>query len=139
MKRKSRYSGSVMLMALVALGMASVVLGAAGMMVAGDARRTRPAAVDAQLRELLLAGAQISQFRLQSSWSVDQSVTVNLPPALKDQNATLVLEPIGPESATDRAVYIEATLGRHAMGERVHFIQRSEHWQIDDAILNPTE
>jgi hypothetical protein len=137
MKRKSRHSGSVMIMALVALSLASVVLGAAGMMVAGDVRRTRAASDDAQLRELLLAGAQIGQFRLQNSWTAGQSVTVNLPPALKDQDATLILQPIDPESATDRSVNIEATLGRHAMAERVHFIQRDGHWQIDDAILNP--
>jgi type II secretory pathway component PulK len=128
--------GFAMIMAIALMALAAMALAAAGAAFYTQVVRTRLAAEDAQLRQLLLAGAQCSIAHLDASTSIDGQVL--LPDGLTQQGAVLTLHAATDQStasADQQVVQIDAALPRHRLSQRVEFWRHNGIWQIADADL----
>lgn len=123
---------AIVLMALVALALASLAA-----LVAYDARRTRDARTDAQLRQLLLAGtaAAIDRARSAPPEADAHPWPVSLPQTLADDGATLTvkLSATGPEGTEAR---IDATSEERSLGQTVVLVQRNGQWAVKSAVVD---
>jgi type II secretory pathway pseudopilin PulG len=134
MRSARQRSGFAMVTAIVLLGLVALTLAALGSAFIFQSRRTRALAEDAQLRQLLLAGALEAQSRLADS-TLEQRVSIPLPAELADRGATLVLQP-QPDAPPGQAILrIEAALPRHRMAQRLTLSQTAGRWQINNAEL----
>jgi hypothetical protein len=119
-----------MVMALACVGLLTTALTVSGIIITSESRRTNLNADDAQLRQLLLAGEQISQSRLRTAWSGDQILNVDVPQSLHDQGAILTIQLVGPGT-----VEIEADLPKHRTSQRDQFAQQNADWHVVNADL----
>lgn len=121
--RKPR--GFAMVFAITCVAVSAAALAVAGVMVAGESRRTRLAQEDLQLRQLLIAGQEIAATRLPLTASVD----VKLPPQLISSGATLRLSPTS-NSDFEEVIDVEAALPRHRMAQTLHYAKDSTGWRL---------
>jgi len=125
-----------MVTAIVLMGLIALTLAALGTAFVIQSRRTLALAEDAQLRQLLLAGALEAQSRLAAS-ALDKNIPIALPDELRDRGAALALHP-EPNAPTGQAIIqIDAALPRHRMSQRVMLLQIDGRWQITAAELLP--
>jgi hypothetical protein len=128
-----RRRGIAMVMALIVMSL--LVTTIALLAVAGSlqAKRTRMAMEDAQLRQLLVAGIAASQARLNAAPGAE--ISVALPESLRQQGAALTVRIEAGTSASERTVEIDASLPRHRMSQRAEFSMRGGSWQLVSAEL----
>jgi hypothetical protein len=125
-----------MVTAIVLLGMVAIALVTLGAAFVFQSRRTLALAQDAQLRQLLLAGTQEAQSRLAAS-GLDKNISIELPNDLRQQGASLALQPQPDASAGQAIIQIQAALPRHRMAQRVRLAQHAGGWEVIAAELLP--
>jgi type II secretory pathway pseudopilin PulG len=134
MRPGDRRSGFAMVTAIVLMGLVALTLAALGSAFVVQSHRTQALAEDAQLRQLLLAGALEAQSRLAAS-TLEQRVSIPLPAELADRGASLILQPDPDAPAGQAILRIEAALPRHRMAQRLTLSQTAGRWQITNAEL----
>jgi hypothetical protein len=112
---RSSRRGVATITAITLLGLVGIALAAMGTLLAADARRTRAAESEAQLRQLLLAGAAASHERLRTS-PPDAAEQVWEVPLPAGADATLIVRLERDDDPATHRVRVEATAGR---GERM--------------------
>ena len=127
--RRAKSSAFAAVTAVVMLGLVASVLAALAMMFAADARRTRNAAADAQLRQFLIAGAADVQQRLkQGQTTFDVKVAT---PAEGEMQLRATAEGDGV-----RAV-VAATLGTRRSEQKLRFTRAGARWRLAGVELRP--
>jgi hypothetical protein len=125
------------LIAITLIAFVATTLTALSFLFATEVRRTRDAADDAQLQQLLLAGAVVVQSQA-AAWpaqppAFDQDLP--LPPSLAADGAAahlLLLPNSPPGRATCR---ITARLGSHHAAQRLTFTRTNNAWHLTQANL----
>lgn len=129
MRRTAHPRGFTIVLAIALLAMIAVATAMIAHQLGYELRRTRTAYEDAQLRQLLLAGAQ--DVASHSTDSTTKTGQVELPPTLASQGASLSISQ--PKSGGD--VLILARLGTREANQTLHFDEPSHRW----ALAKPTE
>ena len=120
-----RRAGFAAVTAIVLMGLVASTLAGMGMMFAADARRTRAAAAEAQLRQFLIAGAADVQQRLASGQtSFDATAEV-----AGDGRIHLRATAAGEAGDAVHAV-VTATLGPRRAQQTLHFTRDGERWKL---------
>jgi hypothetical protein len=136
MKAPRRGFASVLVITLIIV--VAVALAALGRHFSDDVKRTRAQAIDAQLRQLLTAGAAVAGNQLVAEGpSTTTSGSVPLPAELTDNGArlTIALSRVGGDRVD---AIIVARLASHTMEQTVHFERQPGRWQPVAASLNST-
>jgi hypothetical protein len=124
--------GFASIMAVVLLGLVSLAAFSIFAMLTADSRRTRGAEVDAQLRQMLMAGATDVMIH-STSWDEKASSVetwdVELPAVLKQEEASLKAIPTTPAKGAVTVV-IEAHLQKHQAFETLSLARVDNRWQI---------
>jgi hypothetical protein len=124
-----------MVIAIVLLGLSAMTLTALGVTFSTQVRRTQMAAEDAQLRQLLLAGATFARDKVVAhSFG---KFEVLLPDSLRHDQAVLNVDIQAGASDSERIVEVAASLPRHQTSQRLVLSLQSGAWQITQA--NPGE
>jgi hypothetical protein len=119
---KSRHHGFSMLIAIALVSLTGMAVTEITVTLAADVRRTMRLAEDAQLRQLLLAGAEFA---------------VNHPEA-GHYDVAAPAEVGGKLSVDvhgDNTVDVEATVPRRRQSERLTLAQENGGWQISEVVL----
>jgi Na+-transporting NADH:ubiquinone oxidoreductase subunit NqrC len=119
---RAKNSAFAAVTAIVLLGLVASVLAAMAMMFAADARRTRNAAADAQLRQLLIAGAADVQQRVNAG-----QTTFDVKLAAPAEGAMHLSATA--EGDAVRAV-IAAALGTRRGEQTLRFTREGERWKV---------
>jgi Na+-transporting NADH:ubiquinone oxidoreductase subunit NqrC len=128
----------VTLLAIVMLGLVATALTSAALLIRNDIRRTQTMEIDAQLRQLLLAGIPNAVARSQN-WSdatVPQTWSIALPndPLMQEASLSSELESISSGSVEVR---ISATLAARRADEQLHFQREGNEWKLTETHLGP--
>jgi type II secretory pathway component PulK len=130
--KHTRRRGFALIIAITLIGLLGITIGTIGIAMRTDVLRTRQAVDDAQLRQLLLAGAQQARARLAGATPVDGAMT--LPQEIAGDGASVQLTQ--ESTASDQsAVRIDASVGKRQLSQVVHFAHRNDTWQVDGAEL----
>ena len=135
-RRRHNNRGFAMLMALAALGVVAVTLLVLSRHFADDMLRTRNLTREAQLSQLLLAGAQDAVQR-SHSWSAElqkQEWQIKLPAELSSSGAKLSIALV-PSSDQKVDATIEAKMGRGIAVQTLHFKLAEGNWIIESVEL----
>jgi|GEM_PF-2687457 len=132
-RSKSNRRGFVLMMAVVLVGLIGLGIAGIAQVCRIDMVRTRARAQDAQLRELLLAGADVAIARLANGSAVDGMIT--LPDDLTAQGAKIVLHAQAAAGADAKEVTIEASFSMHQLSQDLHFVRSQGAWQLNSAEL----
>jgi hypothetical protein len=120
--QRAKNSAFAAVTAIVLLGLVASTLAAMAMMFAADARRTRNGAAEAQLRQLLIAGAADVQQRLdKGQTSFDVKVIAPAEGNLQLSAAA--------DGDVIRAV-VAASLGRRHSEQTLRFTRDGERWKL---------
>ena len=130
---KLRRRGVAAATAVTMLALVGVTLAAMGSLFAAEARRTRDATAEAQLRQLLLAGAAVATQRI----PLTAEATVELPPSLAADGARLVVRPMKAPDANAVVIEVDAAVADRQMTQTLRYAQRDGRWQVDGATLGP--
>jgi type II secretory pathway component PulK len=131
--RKHPRRGFGTVIAIVLLLIVAVMLPVIAAEFTANVRRTRSQLEDAQLRQLLTAGAAFAQTQATEAPTTQRSIT--LPQELIDQGASLKVS--FARLGNDRVdATVHAMLGKRAMQQTVTFERRDGHWQAVAAMLN---
>jgi hypothetical protein len=138
--RKRRRRGVATLLAILLLVIVAATLPVLAGAFIADAKRTRVQAQDAQLRQLLTAGAVAAISSAKGHSAAREAATtrtaIALPQELLDDGAALTLW-FSPGDSDDRLdATIRATLGTRAMEQIVRLERRSGAWQAVAAALD---
>ncbi len=131
----ARKKGFAMITAIFLMSLVTMTLTVLMTAICGDAQRTKSLNEDAQLRQLLLAGAEFAQLKLPDSISQVGHIPFTLPNSLKKDGANLTIEIQTINSPTDVNLEIEATLPHHKMTSHLRLVRPADHWQITEAHL----
>ena len=130
---RSRSRGFTIILGVVLLGLIAVALALLTKQLGYELQRTRSAYEDAQLRQLLLAGAQDAAARA-GRWSAQGPAApgawkVELPADLNAQDASISIEAMeaGPDG---RTVRIEARLSYRRAEETLEFSRTDAGWKF---------
>jgi hypothetical protein len=124
--------GFTVILGLVLLGLIAVAIAMVTRQMGYEMQRTRSAYDDAQLRQLLLAGAQ-DAIAHASSWTADRPApdhwTIELPSPLRDLGASVTLQATdsGPDT---RMVQIDARLGPREAIDTLRFSRTDQGWRF---------
>jgi hypothetical protein len=118
-------------MALVLLGLTATTLTVMGVKFAADARRTRAQSAEAQLGQLLTAGAVAAIGQLDRSDATTRPIEIPLP---ADVDAKLSVT-VDKSSADRGTVVVHAEQGRRSMEQTVGFERRDGKWRPVTATL----
>ena len=118
--------------ALTLLALVAVLLAAMGSSIGIEARRTRHAAVETQLRQLLLAGAAAAG----EETAAAGTTSVPLPSHLTDDTASLTIN-IVMRSPGERTVTIDASVAARHARQVVRFALRDGGWDLVSASIDP--
>jgi hypothetical protein len=130
--RRRRNSGLAMVTAIFLISFTVMTLTVLMATIAAQSRRAQILSQDAQLRQLLTAGAAFADAKLQSDSSGRFSVP--LPESLVQLSADLTVEiQPGPDDKT--LVEIQASLPHHHLSQRLTFARKEDRWRITDATL----
>jgi hypothetical protein len=133
MSLSQRRRGMATVTAIALLGLAAVAMLAVSAAVAGDARRTRYATADAQLRQLLLAAAADAADR-SDSWPADvsaESWQLAIPPTLAQNGASANLSVARAGDGVE--VRVEAHYLKRRGGQTLRFRRTGERWELFEA------
>ena len=117
-------------MAIVLMGLVATTLAGAAMVFAADARRTRAAVTEAQLRQLLIAGAADVQQRLAKG---ETTFDAKLP-APADGVVQLTATPDGDAAIR---ITVTATLAPRHIEQTLHFTRDGDTWKLASVDLRP--
>ena len=136
MHPRRRSSGFILLTALLMIGIVAIALLSMAGATSARARRQSTDVQQAQLEQLLLAGARdaLSRYNSNSAPTVSQSLKVELPGALA-ANSELAIHI---DSATGDAAAIatiRATIDGRTASEIIHLKKSSSGWQVTAASL----
>jgi len=134
--KKSR--GFAMLMALAMLGLVAMLLVFLAQYFAWEQRRTRAITADAQLSQLLLAGARDALAKAKSSDLPKDAWTLDLPKPLADEKSSVTLTP-HLDSADAATITIDAEHDTQKASQALHLIKRSSGWVLSSAELSGAE
>ncbi|HSZ56755.1 MAG TPA: hypothetical protein VK797_13895 [Tepidisphaeraceae bacterium] len=131
-RRNRKNRGFAMLMALAALGLVSVTLLVLSRQFAYDMTRTQTVTREAQLSQLLLAGAQDAAQRSRSWIGQPQKEQwqIALPQELSPAAAKLSVE-LSPAGDQKADVVIEAKVGPQAAVQTLHFRHADGNWGVE--------
>jgi type II secretory pathway component PulK len=133
MRSPSRQSGFAMITAICLMSLTVIAAVALNSALIFEGRRSRMLNEDAQLRQLLLAGAEIAREDLASS-ALQQGISaVELPNQLQRRGARLMLE--SHRSPSDAVVEIEAFMPGRRMSQRIHLTKSNGQWRAISADL----
>jgi type II secretory pathway pseudopilin PulG len=136
MQARARCGGFAMVTTIVVMGLIALTLAGLGRAFVMQSRRTLALAEDAQLRQLLLAGALEAESRV-AAGGLDKNISIPLPDELRNRGAALTLQP-EPNAPTGQAIIqIDAALPRHRMSQRITLSQIDGRWEITAAELSP--
>ena len=121
--------GFATMIAVVMLTLVSATILGLTMLFAAEARHSRRVHGDAQLRQLLLAGAVLAEAHFDELGQ--QPWTAPLPGQLTDRDATLTLQ-LQPDVGVVR---VEAGLGEHTAEQTLRFVRHEDAWQLVEAHL----
>jgi len=130
--RRRRDSGFAMITAIFLMSFTVMTLTVLMATIAAQSRRAQILGQDAQLRQLLTAGAVFADAKLQSNSSGRFSVP--LPEALRQLDAELTVEIQTPADEKTTAE-IEASLPHYHVSQRLTLSRQEDHWRITDATL----
>lgn len=131
-----RRGGFAMILALVLLALTAVALTGLTQLSAAEFRRTREVQVEAQLRQMLLAGAADVQQRA-ARWpaeGVKLAWNLPLPVELNDPSASLSVA-VGPESGDRVVVEVVATVDGRSQRQTLVMSREAGRWRATDARL----
>lgn len=131
MKRSPRRRGFTIILAIVLLGLVAVAATMIVHQLGYELRRTRTAYEDAQLRQLLLAGAQQVQMRgdqYRSQEKMDPQA-VNVPTSLTAEGASVSISS-DPSTRHAGDIRIIAHLGARDAEQTLHWDQASHQWNV---------
>jgi len=127
--RRTKTSGFATVTAIVLLGLVGSMLAAMAMMFAADARRTRSAAAEAQLRQFLLAGAADVQQRINKGQTTfDLKVPA---PAEGEMHLSAAAEGDGVRAVA------HVTLGPRRAEQTLRFTRAGDTWKLAAVELRP--
>jgi hypothetical protein len=121
-----------MVTALVILSLAAIAISLMGDAVANQVRRTQMTTDDAQLRELLIAGAAYACAHPDST----ARSSVSLPDALQQSGATLTVS-IRDASDQIKSADIEASIGHRRLSQHLNLARTGSTWSVTQATLEP--
>jgi hypothetical protein len=123
-----RSGGFASIMAIFMIILVGAVLATTAAYFVAEARRTRVEAEDAQLRQLITAGAA-------AACQSEPVTTLELPSKLSSQQAKVEITNV--KSVGDvRDVTIKATLGGRHMDESLHLTRSGDRWTIASVNAN---
>lgn len=132
MTRRPR-NGFATATAMAVVALAAVALASLAALLASDGRRTRDALNDAQLRQLLLAGADEAGRRVGADDAgAGGGTTVALPPDLEAAGGSvrLTVDPSGFGGGDVRVVHVEATYAGRRGGQVLRFRREGGGWRL---------
>jgi hypothetical protein len=136
-RRPSRRHGMAMLLALTLVALAGAAAVAVTAAVTRDFQRTQRDADDAQLRQLLLAGAADASARLQAGQPAGEQWLVELPKELRDRGGALRVIPNGDAKSDETRMIVHAELSHHTREQELHFTRTAGRWRITSASIVP--
>lgn len=128
MRKMTRYrqAGIASFFAVAALGLVATAVLAMTTMLRIDHRRTHSATVDAQLRQLLLAGATAAEQQLEASSTSADAGQLSLPPELGAAGATAYWQPtahdVSPAVSGQTQITVVADYGEASAYQRLRFV-----------------
>ncbi len=131
-RRRRRGFAAIMAITLIILVGAALVALSAG--VVGEVKKTRADAVDAQLRELLIAGATAAAARDAGSAPNGKPVSVQLPADIAGEAGALTFTPM--KDGDKLHVVIEAGFARRRASQTLTFAREGERWKVVDARID---
>jgi hypothetical protein len=132
MNPKRNRGGFAMVMAIMLMGIVAITLAALNVDFTIDARRSATMAQGAQLRQLLLAGAHLTENSLSVPESA-QKFAVPLPGFLNQRGAALAVNIQAAIGSDSRQATVEATLDNHHMVQHLYFVPNGKKQEIIDA------
>ena len=131
--RAKARSGFAVLAALTALAVVAIAITALYAAVSDDARRSISQSIDAQLEQMLIAGAYDAKMHLGSA--PGQSWNTDLPLELAEQGGKLQITLVTVDSK-QAAIQVVAHLGKRTDSQSIHFQMRDGSWDLVDAQLD---
>ena len=133
-RRPPQKRGFAMLLALAMLGLVAMLLIFLAHYFAWELKRTRSTTADAQLNQLLLAGAQDALSKSKSTNLPKAPWTLALPTSLSDAHATVTLTPTldSPDNAT---ITIDAHYNTQQASQSLHLQKSNNAWRLTSATL----
>jgi hypothetical protein len=120
--RRDAHRGFASIMAIFMLILVGAVLATTAAYFTAEAKRTRRDAQDAQLRQLLTAGAA-------AACQSDSVTTIDLPNELSSQQANVEIAPLNSDGDA-RDVTIKATLDSRHVSELLRLTRSGDRWTI---------
>ncbi|MEM9882696.1 MAG: hypothetical protein AAF800_07250 [Planctomycetota bacterium] len=138
-----RRAGVASFFAVASLGLVATAILAMTTTLRIDHRRTQAAAVDAQLRQLLLAAAVATEQRLESAAGHDPAGVMELPEGLTQAGAAVRWEPTESERVERRAdgrwMTVIAEYAGASAHQHLRFVPDENHggYRIAEALTGP--
>lgn len=130
--RNPRPRGFTIILGFALLGLIAVAVVLLTRQMGYEMQRTRSAYDDAQLRQLLLAGAQDTLAHA-NSWTADRPSpdhwSLELPPALREFGASVSIH-VTDAGATARAVEIDARLRNREDVDTLQLSRSDQGWKL---------
>ena len=133
-RRRDR-RGFATLLAILLMMLVGTAMTVIGIMFAADARRTRSSGEEAQMRQLLTAGAVVAMHQLQASETPTTQPALALPDELSSTGAKLNVQLKRDGDHADATV--RAQVNRRTMEQVVRFERRDGKWTPTSASLGP--
>ena len=127
--------GSAALLAVTMVGLAGVMIAALASLFAAEARRTRDAAAEAQLRQLLVAGASLAFECVRAATPIAADTAIQPPASLVIDNARVTMRLLPPADVDTARVEVHAVLGEREMSQTLRFVRRDAGWSLAGATL----
>jgi type II secretory pathway component PulK len=130
-RRRNAPHGLALVLAITMLALVSAALVVLTTHFGFELQRTQLSTQDAQLRELLAAGAQeaVADARQWPQKNLPRTWQMNLPTALIDEKAMVSLESV-PAKEDSAEVHIEARLAQRAAFQTLHFHRMDGKWAV---------
>ena len=130
MRRPISRQGFASFSAVILVGTTAIALTALAQVTAYQASRTKHAAADAQLRQLLHAGQAYVEASISSSNTPTVETGVPLPGALVAEGATLSIERIDPAK-----IVIRATYQSRAATTTLGYSEKQDEWLVEEIVM----
>lgn len=134
-----RIRGFATVAAVVLIGMASVAFLGMAALARHELVRTRRAAADAQLRQLLLAGQAASDARLSADAApTPGAVVIELPAVLAEPGGRLTIHVQRGDSTDARRVEVLAAAEGWTASQSLNYTRDGARWRLAGAELSPS-
>jgi len=130
---KNHRTGFAMVTVIFLMSFTAMTLTVLTLTIFSQARRGQVSSQDAELRQLLTAGANFAQTQLQSQTTVHTAIP--LPDSLRQQSAELTID-IDSISPTQKIVEIQASLPHHHLSQKITFELQQNVWRPISATLS---